>query len=156
MRTLKVRWWHSSGGCGPSKCFYSFLRFLQQKLKHLCVGTNFKTIQRTLTVEGSNTVRLVSSLTSLDTTASLCTNSNIFSFSVRYSLAKLETSCTVILPQTVSVLWNIFRTYSFISLSIHPSSPLCLILQLLGSRWLFYYLSFCTVITFVVPRWLFS
>ena len=42
---------------------------------------------------------LLSGFTSLDSTASLHTNSNIFSFLVKSSLDKLETSCTVILSQ---------------------------------------------------------
>ena len=53
--------------------------------------------QRTLTVGGSITVQLVSSFISLVSAASVHTKS---------SLVKLETSCTVILPPMVSVLYN--------------------------------------------------
>ena len=58
-------------------------------------------IQRTLTVGGSITVELVSSFTS---GASLNTKNYKFSSIAKSSLVKLETSCTVILPPTVSVL----------------------------------------------------
>ena len=60
--------------------------------------------QRTLTVGGSIIVWLVSSLTRLHWTASLNTNKIIFSSLVSSSLVKLETSCTVIVSPTVSVL----------------------------------------------------
>ena len=60
--------------------------------------------QRTLTLGGSVTVRLVSSFTSLDSARSLCTKNNIFPFLVKSSLVKLEISCTVILPPMVSIL----------------------------------------------------
>ena len=52
----------------------------------------------------SITVRLVSSFASLDSTASLHAYNNIFSFLVKFSLANLETSRTVIIPHMVSVL----------------------------------------------------
>ena len=58
-----------------------------------------------LTVGGNITEWLVSSFTSLDSTASLHTENNIFSLLVKSSLVKLETSCTVILPPMVSVLY---------------------------------------------------
>ena len=64
------------------------------------------TDQRTLTVGGSITVRLVASFTRLHETASLNTNKIIFHSLVSFSLVKLETSCTVMLPPTVSVLWT--------------------------------------------------
>ena len=51
------------------------------------------------------TVQLVSSCTSLGSTASLHTNINILSFLVKSSLVKLETSRTVTLHPTVSFLW---------------------------------------------------
>ena len=60
--------------------------------------------QRTLTVGGSITVRLVTSFTSLDSTVSLPTNNNIFYISVKSNLAKMKTSHTVILSPTVSIL----------------------------------------------------
>ena len=60
--------------------------------------------QTTLTIGGSITVRLVSSFTSLDSTTSLHTVSNIVSFLLKSSLVKLETSRTVTLSPTVSVL----------------------------------------------------
>ena len=63
--------------------------------------------QRTLTVGGRITVRLVSSFTSSDLADSPYTKSNIFSLLVKSSLVKLETSCKVILPPTVSVLLKI-------------------------------------------------
>ena len=47
---------------------------------------------------------MVSSLTSMHSTASLHKNYHIFSFLVKSNLAKLETSHTVILPPKVSVL----------------------------------------------------
>ena len=72
--------------------------------------------QGTLTVEGSITVRLVSSFTSLDSTASLHTNSNIFYILVKYRLVKLEISRIVILPPMASVLW---LGHSFLA---HPKS----------------------------------
>ena len=49
------------------------------------------------TIGGSITVQLVSSFTSLDSTASLHTNNKIFSVLVKSSLVKVE---------SVSVLWN--------------------------------------------------
>ena len=58
--------------------------------------------ERTRTFGGSITVQLVASFTSLDSSASLHTNTKIFFFLVCASLLKLETSHTVILPQTVS------------------------------------------------------
>ena len=51
-------------------------------------------IQRTLSVWGSIIVQLVSSFTSMDSTAALPTNNSIFL--VSYSLVKLETNCAVI------------------------------------------------------------
>ena len=70
---------------------------------HVCLPN--KVGQRTLTVRGSITAWLVSSFTRLHQTASLNTNKIIFSSLVSSSLVKLETSRTVILPPTVSVLW---------------------------------------------------
>ena len=64
-------------------------------------GYNDRLHQRTLTVGGSTTVWLVSSSTKLDQTASLNTNKIIFPSLVRFSLVKLVTSRTVILPPTV-------------------------------------------------------
>ena len=55
-------------------------------------------------VWGSITVLLVSSFTSMGSTASIHTNNNTFSFLVKSSLVKLETSRTVILFPTVSDL----------------------------------------------------
>ena len=49
-------------------------------------------MQRTLTVKGSITVWLVSSLTRLDSTSSLHTNNNIFSLLVNSSIVKLDPS----------------------------------------------------------------
>ena len=48
---------------------------------------------------------LVSSLTKLDSSASLHTNNNIFSSCVKSKLVKLETRRTVILPPTARVVW---------------------------------------------------
>ena len=53
----------------------------------------------------SITVWQVSSLTRLDSTASLLRNNNIFSSLVISNLVNLETHCTVILPLAMSVLW---------------------------------------------------
>ena len=64
------------------------------------------TDQRTHTVGGSITVQLVSSFTSLESAATQRTK-NIFSLLVKSNLVKLETSCTVIIPPTVSVLWTV-------------------------------------------------
>ena len=50
------------------------------------------------TIWGSFIVLLVSSLTSLDSTASLHNNNHIISFLVKSNLFNLETNCTVILP----------------------------------------------------------
>ena len=52
---------------------------------------------------GSITVRLVSSFTNLDTTASLHPNNNIRSLVVKSSLVKLETNCTLILPPPLPI-----------------------------------------------------
>ena len=60
--------------------------------------------QRRLTIGGSITVQLVPIFTRLDSTASLLTNNNIFPSLVSFNLVKLETSRTVILPQTVNAL----------------------------------------------------
>ena len=60
--------------------------------------------QGTFTDGGSITVCLVSSFTSFDSTASLLTNNDIFSFLVKSNLVKLETSRIAILPPTVTVL----------------------------------------------------
>ena len=54
--------------------------------------------QRTITVGESMAVRLVSSFTSVDSTASLQSNNRIFSFLVEANLVKLETSQTLFLP----------------------------------------------------------
>ena len=59
--------------------------------------------KKTMTVGGSITVWLIPSFTSLDSTAPLHTNNNIFPFLVKSNLVQLETSCTVILFPTVSV-----------------------------------------------------
>ena len=61
--------------------------------------------QKTLTVVGSITVRLVSSLTRLDLPK--YENMLLFGYSeaVESNLVKLETSHTVILPPTVSVVY---------------------------------------------------
>ena len=61
--------------------------------------------ENTVTVGGSITVRLVSSFSSLDSTASQHTKNHIFYFLVKSNLVKLETSCTVIILPRVSVLW---------------------------------------------------
>ena len=62
-------------------------------------------------VGGSITARLVSSFTSLNTTASIQTT-YLFSLLVTPSLVILETSCTVVLPQLVSALvWFQHQTY---------------------------------------------
>ena len=61
---------------------------------------------------GSITVRLVSSFTNLDTTASLHPNNNIRSLVVKSSLVKLETNCTLILsPPQLLVLSALVPTY---------------------------------------------
>ena len=60
--------------------------------------------QRTLPVGGSITLWLVSSLTGLVSTDSLHKH-KYFLFLVKPSLVKLETSRTVILPPTGSILW---------------------------------------------------
>ena len=57
-------------------------------------------------VGGSITVRLIISFSRWKSTASLNTKINIFYFLVKSSLVKLTTSCMVILPSTVSVLWT--------------------------------------------------
>ena len=62
-------------------------------------------IQRTFIVSKRITVLLVSSLTALDTIASLHTNNTLFSCLVESKQVKLKTSRTVILPSTVSVLF---------------------------------------------------
>ena len=54
---------------------------------------------------GRITAQLVSSFTSLDSTASLHTNNNMFSSLFKSNLVKLETGNTVIILPTVSVLW---------------------------------------------------
>ena len=61
--------------------------------------------QRTLTVGGSITVCLVSSLTRLDLTKYENMLLFVYSEAVESNLVKLETSCTVILPPTVSVVY---------------------------------------------------
>ena len=63
--------------------------------------------QRTLAVGGSITARIVSSFTSLDSTASLGRYSQIKKI-VKSSLVKLETSHAMILPPIVSVLCIVF------------------------------------------------
>ena len=69
-------------------------------IKQKCTRTMYerRTTQRTLSVGGSITVRLVSSFTSMDSAASLHGNNHIFSFLVKSKLFKLETICTVIFP----------------------------------------------------------
>ena len=71
----------------------------------LCCST-----QRTLDIGESITVRLVNWFTSLYSTASLHTN-NIFSFLIKSSLDKLETSRTVILPPLLSILCSTLDIY---------------------------------------------
>ena len=58
--------------------------------------------QRTLTIGGGITVEWSPVLKA---TASKHTKNNIISMLVKSSLVKLETSCKVILPAMVSVLW---------------------------------------------------
>ena len=73
--------------------------------------------QRTLTVGGSFTVQLVSSLTRLKLTSEGNIILFVFSEAVYCNLVKLETNCTVMLPPTVSVLWSdmtLPRSLSFI------------------------------------------
>lgn len=61
--------------------------------------------QLTITVGGRIIVGTAGlQLTTLNSTDSLLANNNIFSYSVKYNLAKLETKLTVILPPTVSGL----------------------------------------------------
>ena len=70
---------------------YNFL--LKERDRRVLVVTGLD--QKTLTIGGSITVRLVSSLTGLYSAASLHTKNNIFYSLVKSSLAKLEpTSCT--------------------------------------------------------------
>ena len=61
--------------------------------------------QRTLAVGGRITVWLVSSLSRLDLTKKEKMLLLVFSEANESKLVRLETSCTVILPPTVSVLW---------------------------------------------------
>ena len=77
--------------------------------------------QRKLTVGGSITVHLVTSFTSLDSSASLHPNNNISSFLVKSSHDKVETSCTLIEPPTVNVLWHNLHipTYTFLYQGVH-------------------------------------
>ena len=65
--------------------------------------------EHSLLGEVSPTVRLVSSFTSVDSTASLHTNKSISSVLVSSSLVKLVTSRTAILPPTLSVLCTVTR-----------------------------------------------
>ena len=51
--------------------------------------------------EGSFTAWLISSLTRLNSTASLHTNNNILSLLVKSDLVKMETSHTVLIPPTM-------------------------------------------------------
>ena len=60
-------------------------------------------MQRTLTVLGWNTVKLVSSLTRLDSATSFDTKNNLFFSLVKSNLVERETSCTLILTPRVSV-----------------------------------------------------
>ena len=60
--------------------------------------------QRTFTVGGRITEQLVSSLTRLELTNERNLILFVFSEAVYCNLVKLETSCTVVLPPTVSVL----------------------------------------------------
>ena len=66
------------------------------------------TLQRTLTIGGSKTVQLVSSLTGLDLTKKENMLLFVCSDAVESKLVKLETSHTVILPTTVSVLYTLY------------------------------------------------
>ena len=68
-------------------------------------GAKMAQAERALILAESITVQVVSSFTSLDSAASLLHKNNIFSPLFKSTLAKLETSCTMILPPTVSVLW---------------------------------------------------
>ena len=49
---------------------------------------------------------MVSCLTALDSVVSVDTNNTILPYLVKYYPVKLETSCAVILPKMVSVLWS--------------------------------------------------
>ena len=62
-------------------------------------------VQRTLTIGGSITVQLVSSLPGLDSVIYVHTNNNILSSFVELKPVKLDTRCTVIIPPKLSVLW---------------------------------------------------
>ena len=78
-----------------------FLHFLTKIDRNFQTWLTEATIQRTLTVGGRIMVWLDSSFT----TASPI--NRIFSFLVKSILVKLQTSHTVIVPPTVSVLWTI-------------------------------------------------
>ena len=83
-----------------------FMLTLDTRLFSIILVTTVKR-QRTLTVGGRITVKRVSSFTSLDSTGSLHTKTTYFLCrSSPVLLGKLETSFTVILPPTVSVLFN--------------------------------------------------
>ena len=63
--------------------------------------------QRSLTVGGRITVQLVSGLTRLELTKKENLLIFVCSEAVESILEKLETSCTVILRPTVSVMWKV-------------------------------------------------
>ena len=62
------------------------LIFIRMRFRWVFKELPVKFGQRTLTVEGSITVQLFSSFTSLDSTASLHTNNNMFSLLVKWEL----------------------------------------------------------------------
>ena len=90
------KWKDAVVHCEMVTMYYSFpftVWMLQQSAKNIEQDPN----QRTLTIGGSSitVLQLVSSFTSLDSTASQPTYNNIFSSLVESTLVKLETKCTV-------------------------------------------------------------
>ena len=86
----------------------------------------------------SFTIRLVYTLTCLDSVVCVCTNNNILSCQVKSKPVKLETSNTVILTHTVSVLCP-ESTYAFLrgqcyrSVSFRVFWPMIFIIRLIQS-----------------------
>ena len=80
-------------------------------------------LQRTLTIGGRITVQLVSGFTSMDLTASLHTNNNVFSFLVKSSLFKpchcdtftyvMTITFTLDLVQLIFLIWALLFLFNY-------------------------------------------
>ena len=86
--------------CWSNPC----ISFIQMLSKGMTSSTSSTSLQRKLTIRERIPVQLVSSFTTMDSTAFLPTNNHMISYLVKSNLFKLDTNSTVIFPLMVSGL----------------------------------------------------